>query len=66
MTGGSSEVEGECLRALTVTYAMEEAITMHVRIGRKEVSDYHAVESLAAVTQTSTTTAPWCVFSMQV
>ena len=38
---------------------------MHVRMGREEVSDYHVVESLAAVTQTRTTTAPWCVFSMQ-
>ena len=53
------------MRALTVTYAIEKAITMHVRMGRKEVSEYHAVESLAAVTQTRTTTAPWCVFRIQ-
>ena len=65
MTGGFRDVESEYLRALTVTYTIEKAIIMHVRMGREEVSDYHAVESLTAVTQTRTTTAPWCVFSIQ-
>ena len=48
------------MQALTVTYAMEETITVHVRVGREEVSDL-VVVSPAAATQTSmtgTTTTP--------